>query len=104
MLFFFRNLSFVEFPVSCLSLFLHLLVIDVFQYLMERDCKNIQLMPVFFIALFLVRSYTFLIAINDLSGIIFIVPIYSDDTTFYSKRDQASHFCNESWHLNLNLT
>ena len=75
MLFFFRNLSFVEFPVSCLSLFLHLLVIDVFQYLMERDCKNIQLMPVFFIALFLVRSYTFLMTINDLSGIIFIVAI-----------------------------
>ena len=104
MLFFFRNFSLVEFPVSCLSLFLLLLVIDVFQYLMERDCKNIQLMPVFFIALFFVWSYTFLITINDLPDIIFIVAIYSDDTTFYSKRDQASHFCSESWHLNLNLT
>ena len=90
MLVFFTNLSLMEFQVRYLALFLLFSVIDSFEWFwMESLHKNIQLMLEFFKAPFLVLHFsyytlmTFLMMLSD-------VAIYADDTTLYSKCDQAS--------------
>ena len=90
MLVFFTNLSLMEFQVRYLALFLLFSVIDDFEWFwMESLRKNIQLMQEFLKAPFLVLHFsyytlmTFLMMLSD-------VAIYADDTTLYSKCDQAS--------------
>ena len=90
MLVFFTNLSLMEFQVRYLALFLLFSVIDGFEWFwMESLDKNIQLMQEFLKAPFLVLHFsyytlmTFLMMLSD-------VAIYADDTTLYSKCDQAS--------------
>ena len=56
---------------------------------MGSSRKNIQLMLEFLKVLFLVQH--FLLYINDLpDDVVCNITIYADDTTFYSKFDQAS--------------
>ena len=51
--------------------------------------------------LFILSPTPFLLYINDFpDDVICDIAIYADDTTLYSKRDQASNF---NWLLNLNL-
>ena len=90
MLVFFTNLSLMEFQVSYLTLFLLFLVKGGFGLFWIGNLhKNIQLMLVFFKGLFLVLH--FLRYINDLPvDVICNIAIYVDDTTLYSKCDQAS--------------
>ena len=90
MLVFFTNLSLMECQVKYLVLFLLFLVIIVFKWFwMESLHKNIQLMVEFLKAPFLVLH--FLLYINDLlHNVTCDIAIYADDTTFYSKCDQAS--------------
>ena len=90
MLVFFRNLSLMEFQVRYSALFLLFSVIDDFEWFwMESPHKNIQLMWEFLKAPFLVLH--FLLYINDLpDNVICDIAIYADDTTLYSRYDQAS--------------
>ena len=81
----------MEFLVRYLALFLLFSVIDGLEWLwMENLHKNIQLMLEFLKAPFLVLDF-FLFYINDLpDDVICDITIYADDTTRYSKCDQAS--------------
>ena len=90
MLVFFTDLSLMEFQIRYLALFLLFSVIDGFEWLwMGSLHKNDQLMLEFLKAPFLVLH--FLLYINDLpDGVICDIAIYADDTTLYSKCDQAS--------------
>ena len=91
MLVFFGNFSLMEFQVRYLALFLLFSVIDSFEWFsMTWLHKNIQLMPEFLKAPFLVLHF-FLLYINGLpDNVICDIPIYAGGTTFYSKCDQAS--------------
>ena len=90
MLVFFTNLSLMVFQVGYLGLFLLFSVIDGFVcFCMGSLHKNIQLKLEFLKGSFLVLHfsyYTFMI----LPDVICNTAIYSDDTTLYSKCDQAS--------------
>ena len=87
---FFTNLSLMEFQVRHLTLFL-LFSVDGFEWFwMGNYHKNIQLMLQFLKASFLILL-VFLPYINDLpDDVICNIAIYADDTTIYSKCDQAS--------------
>ena len=77
MLVFFTNLSLMEFQVRYLALFLLFSVIDGFEWFwMESLHKNIQLMLEFLKASFLVLHFS-------------CYTLMTDDTTLYSKCDQA---------------
>ena len=52
--------------------------------------KNIQLMLEFLKAPFLVQHFSYYIYINDFPDAIRNIAIYADDTSLYSKCDQAS--------------
>ena len=53
--------------------------------------KNIQLMPEFLKAPFFVLHFSYYTLINDLlDDVICNIAIYADDSTLYSKCDQAS--------------
>ena len=81
----FTNLGLMKFQVRYLALFFLFSVIDSFGWFwMGSDHKNIQLMLEFLKALFLVLH---LVLPDD---VIYNIAIYADDTTFYSKFDQAS--------------
>ena len=89
MLVFFTNLSLMEFQVRSLALFLLFSVIDGFEWFwMESLHKNIQLrVPQESI----LDPALFLLYINDLhDNVICNIAIYADNTTLYSKCDQAS--------------
>ena len=90
MLVFFTNLSLTEFQVIYLALFLLFSVIDGFEWFwMEGLHKNIQLMMEFLKGPFLVLHFL-LLYINDLPDVVICnIAIYADDTTLYSKCDQA---------------
>ena len=90
MLVFFTNLSLMEFQVRYLALFLLFSVIDDFEWFwMESLHKNIQLMREFLKAI--LGPTLFLLYINDLpDDVTCDIAIYADDTTLYSKCDQAS--------------
>ena len=91
MLVFFTNLSLTEFQVRYLALFLLFSVIGGFgSFWMGNLHNNIQLMLVFLKGL-IVGPTLFLLYINDLhDDVICNIAIYADDTTLYSKCDQAS--------------
>ena len=91
MLVLFTNFSFTEFQVRYLTLFLLFSVVGGFRWFwMGNLCKNIQLMLEFLKVPFLVLH--FLLYINDLpDDFICDIAIYADDTTLYSKCDQASY-------------
>ena len=54
---------------------------------------------------YIIGPTIFLLYINDLlHDVICNIAIYADDTTLYSKCDQASDLCNnQNWLLNFNL-
>ena len=85
MLVFFTNLRLR----SYLDLFLHFSVIDGFKWFwMGSSLKNIQLMLEFLKSPFLVPHFS----CHDLpDGVICDIAIYANDTTLYSKCDQASN-------------
>ena len=87
MVVFFTNLSLMEFQVKYLVLFFLFSVTGGLEWFwMGILHKNTQLMLEFLKALFLVLLY-----FNDLPGdVICDIVIYVDDTTLYSKCDQAS--------------
>ena len=94
MLVLFINLGLMEFEVGYLILFLLFSAIGVFKYFkMGSLYKNIQLMLEFLKGPFFFLSGTlFLLFINDLpDDAIYNIAIYADDTTLYSKCDQASN-------------
>ena len=83
----FTNLSFMEFQVRYLAVFLPFSLKDDFKWFwMESLHKNIQLMWEFFKAPFLVLHFSYYTLMTFLCDI----AIYADDTTLYSKCDQAS--------------
>ena len=92
MLVFFTNLSLMEFQVRYLALFLLFSVADTFGCLwMGSFHKNIQLYPALSSSSLSVGPTLFLPYINDLpDDVICNTDIYADDTTLYSKCDQAS--------------
>ena len=87
MLVFFTNLSLMEFQIRYLALFLLFSVIGGFGWFWMGNLQNnIQL-----ILEFLKGSFLVLLYINDLpDDVICNITIYADDTTLYSKCDQAS--------------
>ena len=89
---FITNLSLMEFQVRYLTLFLFFPVIDSFKWFwMGSLHKNIELMLEFLNAGSFLGPILFLLYINDLpDGVICDIPIYADDTTLYSKCNQAS--------------
>ena len=89
---FFTNLRLMKFQVRCLALFLLFSVIDSFKWFwMESLHKKIQLMLEFLKALILGPTLL-LLYISDIPDyVIFNISIYLDDTTLYSKCDEASH-------------
>ena len=96
MLVFFTNLTLMEFEVRYLALFFLFSVIDSFRWFWIGSLhKNIQLMLEFLKAPFLVLQFssrilmTFLM-IFSVTLLSIVLLIYSVDTTFYSKCDQAS--------------
>ena len=88
MLVFFTNLSLMEFQVRYLALFPLFSVIDGFRWFwMGSLYKNIQLMP----QGCSLAPTLFLLYINNLpDDVIGNIAIYADDTTLYSRCDQAS--------------
>ena len=87
----------MEFQVRYLAFFLLFSVIGSFeQFWMGNLHKNVQLMVKFLKGLFLV------LYINDFpDDFVGNIAIFADDTTLYSKCDQASDLCQQ---LNLNLS
>ena len=89
MLVFFINLGLMEFQVRCVALFLLFSVIDGFRrFWMGSLYKNIQLMLDFLKGLFLVLHFSYYMLIID--DVICNIAVYADDTTLYSKYNQAS--------------
>ena len=90
MLVFFTNLSFMEFQVRYLALLLLFSVIDGLEcFEMESLHKNIQLMLEFRKTPFLVLHFSYYTLMTFLA-MLSVIAIYADDTTLYSKYDQAS--------------
>ena len=91
MLVFFTNLSLTEFQVRYLALFLLFLVIGGFGlFWMENLHKNIQLMLGFLKGLFLVLHSSYYTLMTFPDDVICNIATYADDTTLYSKCNQAS--------------
>ena len=91
MLVFFTNLSVVDFNVRCFGFFLLSSVIDSFKrFRMGSLHKNIQLMLEFLKAPFLVLHFFYDILMILPEDVVCDIAIYADDTTLYSKCDQAS--------------
>ena len=88
----FTNLSLMEFQIRYLVIFLLFSAINDFMWFwMGSHYKNIQLMMEFLKALFFGPALS-LLYINDLLDyVICNIAIYADDTTLYSKCDQASN-------------
>ena len=81
----------MEFSVRYLALFLLFSVIDGLEWLwMENLHKNIQLMLEFLKAPFLVLHFSYFTLMTFLLMLFSDITIYADDTTRYSKCDQAS--------------
>ena len=88
---FFTKLSLMEFQVRYLVLFLLFSVIDGLEWFWMRNLhKNIQLMLEFLKAPFLVLQFSCYTLMTFLTNVICNIAIYADDTTLYSKCDQAS--------------
>ena len=89
MLAFFTNLSLTEFEVRSLALFLLFSVTEGFKrFWMAIVHKNIQLMLEIIKVQFSVLQFSY---IDNLpNDVICNIAIYADDTTLYSKSDQAS--------------
>ena len=81
MLVFFTNPNFMEFQVGHLASFFLFSTIDYFNRFLVNatvpQCSNIG-------------PTLFMLYINDLDDVICDIAIYADDTTHYSKCDQAS--------------
>ena len=91
MLVFFTNLGLMKFQVRYSALFLLFSVIDDFEWFwMESLYKNIQLMLEFLKAPFLVLHFFYDILMILPEDVVCDIAIYADDTTLYSKCDQAS--------------
>ena len=92
MLVFFTNLSLIEFQVRYLALFLLFSVICRFSWFwMGNLHNNIQFMLEFLKGLLFVPRFSYYTLINDLlDDVIANIAICADDTTLYSKCDQAS--------------
>ena len=91
MLVFFTNLSLMEFHVRYLALFFPSSLIDAFEWFwMESLHKNTQLMSESLKAPFLVQHFSSYTLMTFLTMLSVISAIYADDTTLYSKCDQAS--------------
>ena len=95
MLVYFTNLSLIEFQVRYLTLLLFFSVLDDLKwFLMASLHKNIQLILELLMGPFLVLHfsyYTLIIFLMMLSVMLCydVIGIYADDTTLYSKCDQA---------------
>ena len=82
MLVLFTNLSFMEFQVRYLALFLLFSVVDGFEWFWMESLQEYSVNA---------GPTLFLLYINDLpDDVICNIAIYADDTTVYSKCDQAS--------------
>ena len=105
MLFFFTNVSLMEFQVRYLALFLLLLVIDHFEWFWMRCFhKNIQLMQEFIKALFLVLHfsyYTLMIFLTMLSVILLSILMILLSILSVIGHLTCGNILN--WLLNLNL-
>ena len=105
MLVFFGNFSLMEFQVRYLALFLLFSVIDSFEWFsMTWLHKNIQLMPEFLKAPFLVLHF-FLLYINGLPDMLFVI-FLSMLVVLLSILSVIRHLIfgnNLNWLLNLNL-
>ena len=81
----------MKFQVRYLALFLLFLVIDSIEWFwMESLHKSSQLMLEFFKAPFLVLHFSYFTLMTFLLMLFSDITIYADDTTLYSKCDQAS--------------
>ena len=88
---FFTNLSLKEFQIRYLALFCHFSVIDGFMWFyMGSLHKNVQLMLEFFKAPFTGLHFSYYPLMTFLMTLSVIFVIYADDTTLYSKCNQAS--------------
>ena len=88
----FSNVSLREFKLGYLALFLLFSVIDGFEWFwMESLYKNIQLMLEFLKGPFLVLLFSYFTLMTFLIMISCNIAIYADDTTLYSRCDQASN-------------
>ena len=91
MLVFFTNLSFMEFQVSYLALFLFFSVIDGFKWFLDGKSSQEYSVNARVPQSSILCPTLFLLYINDLSDdVICDIAIYADDTTLYSKCDRAS--------------
>ena len=88
MLVFFSNVSLMEFPIRYLTLFLLFSVIDGVEWFWM---ENLHTVDADVLQGSILRPTLFLLYINDLpDDVILDFVIYVDDTTLYSKCDQAS--------------
>ena len=88
MLVFFSNVSLMEFPIRYLTLFLLFSIIDGVEWFWM---ENLHTVDADVLQGSILRPTLFLLYINDLpDDVILDFVIYVDDTTLYSKCDQAS--------------
>ena len=88
----FTNLSVTEFQIRYLALFLLFAVTDGFKWFwMGRPLKNIQLVLELLKTPFLVLHFSYYNLMTFIDDVFCDIAIYPDDTTFYSKSDQASN-------------
>ena len=105
MLFFFTNLSLMEFQVRYLALFLLFAVIDGFEwYWMESLRKNIQIMREFFKSPFLVLHFSCCILMTFLMTLsVILLPVLMILLSLLSVTRYLICGNNLNWLLNLNL-
>ena len=91
MLIFFLNLSLMEFQVRYLGLFLFFSVIEGFGWFLDKKLSQEYPVNAIVPQCSILGPTLFPLYINDLSdNVICGIAIYVDDTTLYSKCDQAS--------------